>query len=321
MNSPQQARCSQKNKMLVLTDQQVRELAGPAEVIEALRSAFTRDYSQTLRMPVRTSLELAEGVLLLMPAYDSAIDLAGVKTVTVTKAGGVDAKYELIDATTGQPVARMQANWLTDVRTAATSALATDLLAQRDAQVLGIFGSGRQAEAHLAVLPYVRNFQRFLVCGSGRSDLTVFCDRIQREHGISLEPADAKTCAAESDVICTCTTSATPVFEGRWLRPGTHLNLVGAFQRHTRECDDETVRGARIVVDTYDGAMTEAGDILIPLRAGVITEEQIAADLHEITSGKRQGRTSSQDITLFKSLGCALEDLVTAALIYRKATA
>ena len=307
--------------MLVLSDQQVRELASPVEVIEALRSAFNRDYSQTVRMPVRTSLELAEGVLLIMPAYDCEIRFVGVKTVTVTKAGGVEAKYELIDPVSGQSLALMQARRLTDVRTAATSALATDLLARPDARVLGIFGSGRQAEAHLEVLPRVRKFERFLVCGSGRSDLTPFCDRMQRELGINLEPLDAQTCAEQSDVICTCTTSPTPVFEGRWLRPGTHLNLVGAFQPHTRECDDETVRVARIVVDTYDGAMAEAGDILIPLHAGVITSDHIAADLHQIASGKRQGRASSRDITLFKSLGCALEDLVTAALIYRKATA
>jgi ornithine cyclodeaminase/alanine dehydrogenase-like protein (mu-crystallin family) len=305
--------------MLVLSDQQVRRLAEPAEVIEALRAAFTRDFSQTLRMPVRSSVEIAGGVLLLMPAYDSEIGLAGVKTVTVTKARGVDANYELLDAITGEPLARMQANWLTDLRTAATSALATDLLSRRDARVLGVFGSGRQAEAHLAILPLVRRFERFLVCGSGRRDLAAFRDRMQREHGITIEPVDAKTCASEADVICTCTTSPTPVFDGRWLRPGTHLNMVGAFQPHTRECDDETARLARIVVDTYDGAMAEAGDILIPLHEGVITREQIIGDLHEIASGRRQGRTSAQEITLFKSVGCALEDLVTAALLFERA--
>lgn len=120
-------------------------------------------------------------------------------------------------------------------------------------------------------------------------------------------------------MICTCTTSPEPVFRGEWLRPGTHINLVGAFQPHTRECDDETMRRARIVVDTYEGALAEAGDILLPLASGAIQREQIVADLHELASGKRQGRTAPEDITVFKSVGCALEDLVTAHWIYQRA--
>ncbi|HEX7289384.1 MAG TPA: ornithine cyclodeaminase family protein, partial [Candidatus Angelobacter sp.] len=145
--------------MLSLSEQQVRALALAGEVIQTIRAAFTRDFSATLRMPVRTSLPLEDGgVLLLMPAHDSALGYAGVKLVTVTRAGGVKAAYELLNGTTGEMLARIEANWLTDLRTAATSALATDLLARGDVQTLGIFGSGRQATAHFAVLPLVRRF-------------------------------------------------------------------------------------------------------------------------------------------------------------------
>ncbi|HSM84586.1 MAG TPA: hypothetical protein VLT16_00485, partial [Candidatus Limnocylindrales bacterium] len=171
----------------------------------------------------------------------------------------------------------------------------------------------------LAVLPRVRGFQRFLVCGSGRAEADGFQDRVKREQGIDVQLVGPEICARESDVICTCTTSPTPVFDGRWLRPGTHINAVGAFQPGTREVDDATVRRSRIVVDTYEGALAEAGDLLIPLRSGVIAREHVAADLHEIASGNRPGRTGSEQITLFKSVGCALEDLVTAQLIWQRA--
>jgi len=308
--------------MLLLSEQQVRQLADVDEVICAIRGAFARDFNATLRMPVRSTLPLDDGgVLLLMPAWDSAMGYAGVKLVTVTRAAGVNAAYELLDANTGKILARMEANWLTDLRTAATSAIATDLLARGDVKTLGIFGSGRQAIAHFAVLPRVRSFSRFLVCGSGDADLSTFCARMNQAHGITVEPVDAAACAGESDVICTCTTSPVPVFDGRMLRPGTHLNLVGAFQSGTREVDDETMRHARIVVDTYEGALAEAGDLLIPLQNGSITRGQVIGDLHEIAGRKKQGRTSATEITLFKSVGCALEDLITAKLIYERARA
>jgi alanine dehydrogenase len=305
--------------MKSFSEEQVRSLADVDEVIRALRAAFARDFASTLRMPKRTSLELAGGaIMLVMPCYDSVLKAAGVKIVGVSARAGVHAFYELLDPATGIPLARMEANWLTDLRTAATSAVATDLLARTDVETLGIFGSGRQAIAHFTAVPRVRNFRRFLVCGSGRSDLKQFCRKIHRDLGIEVQPVSAETCARESDVICTCTNARTPLFDGRWLRPGTHLNLVGAFQPETREVDDETARRSRLVVDTYDGAMAEAGDLLIPLHRGVIGRDNIIADLHEIAAAKKQGRAHADDITLFKSVGCALEDLVTAQLIFNR---
>jgi ornithine cyclodeaminase/alanine dehydrogenase-like protein (mu-crystallin family) len=306
--------------MRYFSEDQVRKLANPKEVIHALREAFTRDSSATLRMPVRTHLDLGNGgVFLLMPAYDTALQAAGIKTVTVTPQSGVLATYQLLDPNSGAMLALMEANYLTELRTAATSALATDLLSPPDVETLGVFGSGKQAAAHLDVLRHVRNFRRFLVCGSGKSDLTAFRARMKTEHGIEIEIVDADFCARESDVLCTCTTSSTPLFDGRLLRPGTHLNLVGAFQPHAREVDDETVRRSRVVIDTYDGCLAEAGDLLIPVKNNVITREDIIADLHEISSDKRRGRVTNDDITLFKSVGCALEDLVTALLIFNRA--
>jgi ornithine cyclodeaminase/alanine dehydrogenase-like protein (mu-crystallin family) len=303
--------------MRYFSEDEIRAAARVDDVISAIHAAFARGFA-TVSMPVRTVLQLDNAILLTMPCYDSALQAAGVKLVSVSKKAGVNAVYELLDPATGIPVARMEANYLTDLRTAATSAVATDLLARKDAETLGVFGSGRQAAAHLAVLPHVRSFKRFLVCGSGRSDLKNFCAKMKSELAINLEPADAKTVARESDVICTCTISPTPVFDGNWLRPGTHMNLVGAFQPGTREVDDVAVKCAGVVVDTYEGALAEAGDLLIPLGNKAINHSHIIADLHEIASGKKQGRIHPDDVTLFKSVGCALEDLVTAQLIYKQ---
>jgi ornithine cyclodeaminase/alanine dehydrogenase-like protein (mu-crystallin family) len=305
--------------MLCYSEEQVRKAIDTDEVIRAIREAFARGFA-TVHMPVRTMLQMNDAILLVMPCYDSALPAAGVKLVSVSQKAGVQAVYELLDPQTGIALARMEANYLTDARTAATSAVATDLLARKDVETLGILGSGRIAAAHLAALPRVRNFKRFLVCGSGRSDISVFCDKMKRDLDLDVDSVNAETVARESDVICTCTTAHEPLFDGNWLRPGTHLNLVGAFQPETREVDDITIKRARVVVDTYDVALQEAGDLLIPINNGTIARSHVAADLHEIASGKKTARTSAESITLFKSVGCALEDLVTAQLMCQMPT-
>ncbi|MCU1256112.1 MAG: Ornithine cyclodeaminase [Candidatus Angelobacter sp.] len=306
--------------MLLYSEDQVRQAINIDDVIRVIRAAFARGFA-TVHMPARTMLKMDDAILLVMPCYDTALHAAGVKLVSVSAKARVQAVYELLDPQTGIALARMEANYLTDVRTAATSAVATDLLARKDVESLGIFGSGRLAAAHFAVLPRVRNFKRFMVCGSGRSDVATFCGKMKNELGITVEPANPETLARESDVLCTCTPSPRPLFDGKWLRPGTHLNLVGAFQPETREVDDVTIKRSYVVVDAYDGALAEAGDLLIPIQNGTIERSHIVGDLHEIASGKKKAPTSPGAITLFKSVGCALEDLVTAQLVYRNGTA
>jgi ornithine cyclodeaminase/alanine dehydrogenase-like protein (mu-crystallin family) len=303
--------------MRLYSEEQVRQAINIDDVIRVIREVFARGFA-SVHMPVRTILNMDDAILLVMPCYDSALRVAGVKLVSVSAKKGVQAAYELLDSETGMALARMEANYLTDVRTAAVSAVATDLMARKDAETLGIFGCGRQALAHFTAIPRVGKFKRFLVCGSGRSTVTAFRNKIKDELGLNVELANAETVARDSDVICTCTTAHEPLFDGNWLRPGTHLNLVGAFQSETREVDDITVKRSRVVVDTYDGALQEAGDLLIPIKHGIIDRSHIVADLHQIASGKKATRTSAGSITLFKSLGCALEDLVTAQLVYQQ---
>ena len=302
-----------------LSEDDVRRALDPARVIFAIEAAFRRRYPTTL-MPARTQMRLANGVFLIMPCYDPEGGGLGMKLVMVSENPAnpnekLHATYLLLDPETGQPTLTIAARYLTEIRTAAASAVATKFLAREDVKVLGIFGTGRQARAHLEVLRLVRNFDHFLVSGLDPGRSREFAQEMAKELGTKVESVYSRACAAESDVLCTCTTSNTPLFDGDLLRPGTHVNAIGSFQPHTREVDDATVQRSRIVVDTYEGALAEAGELLIPMSKGLITRNYIIADLHQLVSGKKPGRTNPTQITLFKSVGCALEDLATAELL------
>lgn len=311
--------------MQIISEAEAKRLLKPDRVIAALEDAF-RNHFHSAIAPTRVQQEFGEGgVLLLMPCYDPLYQEGGVKIVSVAGSASsgddrVHATYLLMSAS-GAPELLIEARYLTEIRTAAASALATKYLARKDAATLGIFGTGRQARAHLEVFARTFDFKVILVCGSSTQRSTDFARQMRTELGLHAEAVDAHNCAASSDVICTCTTARTPLFSGELLRPGTHLNLVGAFQPNAREVDELTVQRARVVVDTYDGALAEAGDLIIPIQNGIITRNHIAGDLHELVNGKKPGRQSKDEITLFKSLGCALEDLATAVLIKRNLAA
>jgi alanine dehydrogenase len=305
--------------MQVLTEDEVRERLDPDRVIAAIESAFRHRYHSTV-IPVRSNVQMSGGIFLAMPCYDGAGHALGMKLVVVQEnpkrsEDRIQATYLLLDPQTGRPLAIVAANYLTDLRTAATSAVATKFLARETVKVLGVFGTGRQAQAHIKVIPRVRRFEQVLVCGRTADASRDFAERMSAETGLPVAAADARTCAAESDVLCTCTSSQMQLFDGNLLRAGVHLNLVGTFQPHTREVDSATVQRSRVFVESYEGAPAQAGDLLIPMQEGVIGQTHVAGDLHELTSGKKRGRTSAEDITLFKNVGCALEDLVTAALL------
>jgi ornithine cyclodeaminase/alanine dehydrogenase-like protein (mu-crystallin family) len=270
-------------------------------------------------------MRLADGVFLIMPCYDRRRRALGMKLIMVldnprTPELKIQAMYLLLDANTGEPMAGMSAAHLTDLRTAAASAVATKYLAREDVRVLGIFGTGRQARSHLRLLRLARNFERFLVSGIDRGQSREFAQEMARELGAPVESVYSRACAAESDVLCTCTTSTTPLFDGHLLRPGTHLNCIGAFRPDTREVDSVTVLRSRVVVDTYEGAFAEAGDLLIPMSEGVITRTHILADLHELLMGMKVVRRDREQITMFKSVGVALGDLAAAELVVGEAS-
>ena len=272
--------------MHVLTEADVHRLLDPRSLIPAIEEAFRSRYPSTL-MPTRTQMKVGDGVFLIMPCYDRIGHGLGMKMVKFNESPTVaeervQATYILLEVESGCAKLVIPANYLTDARTAATSAVATKFLAREDAKVLGVFGTGREARAHLQILRHVRPFERALVTGRDPGRTHEFAQQMEHELGMKVESVYSRTCAAESDVLCTCTTSKTPLFDGNMVRKGTHINAVGAFQPTTRELDDVCVRRSRIVVDTYDGALAEAGDLLIPLKTGVIRPEHITSDLQEL---------------------------------------
>ena len=310
--------------MRILSEAEVRSHLDPVQLIARLESAL-RDRYPHVEMPVRTHMNLADGVFLTMPCYDRSGPALGMKLVMVRNhpddsGERVQSTYLLFEGESATPRLILSARHLTEMRTAATSALATKFLARDDCQTLGIFGIGRQARAHFEILPLVRRFTRGLVCGRDHDRTRRFAEEMTAACGFPVEPAEPTTCVANSDVLCLCTTSASPLFDGHHLRPGTHLNLVGSFQPHTREVDSHTIQHATVVVDTYPGALSEAGDILLPMREGVIDRDHLRMDLHELIAQRSAARKKSDEITLFKSVGCALEDLAAAELVQANLT-
>jgi thiomorpholine-carboxylate dehydrogenase len=278
------------------------------EVVPAMERALAGFSGGTVVQPVRTMLPVAEhqGFLGLMPAYTGSA--LGAKLVAFyprnTDVPTHHATILLFEPETGEPLVTMDGRLITEVRTAAVSAVATDYLARSDASVLGIVGSGVQARSHLEALRLVREFREVSVWSPRRA--AAFAE----EHGVDAAPS-AEEAVRGADVVVTATTSPTPVLSGEWLSPGVHINAVGAPRPDWRELDDEVLRRAKVYVDSREAALKESGD--------VIAAGEVLAEIGEVVSGAEQGRRSSEEVTLFKSLGLAVEDVATAELIYRKA--
>ena len=292
--------------------EELRDRLPIAAAVDALEAAFAA--TDPSGGPLRTHVETPNGSLLLMPAADERLGV-GVKLVALTPANPsrglpfIHASYVLFDAETQAPVAVIDGSALTAHRTAAVSALATRHLARPDASRLVVFGAGVQATAHVEAMCAVR----------GITDLVVVSRSGERAEGLAAAARDGGLAAdvgepdavREGDLVCTCTTSEEPLFDGSLLAPGTHVNAVGAYRPHTRELDTESVRRARVVVETREVAFAEAGDLLIPIREGAIDGEHVVADLGELVRGA-EVRRSPEDVTLFESVGMAFEDLVVA---------
>lgn len=286
-----------------------------------LAEALARAFAAGAQVPLRHVHRLGEAdTLLLMPAWSEAA--LGVKLVTVMPGNGargadtVQATYVLLDRLTGQPRALLDGEALTLRRTASASALAARYLAREDAQNLLLVGAGRLAPhlacAHYALRPSLRRV--FVWARSPERAQTAA--QWLRDLGLPAQAAEHLEPAVREAQIISCATTATaPVVHGAWIEPGTHLDLVGGFTPSMREVDDAAAARARIVVDTYAGALAEAGDLLAPLASGAISRASIVAELAELVRGERAGRTSAAEITLFKSVGTALEDLAAAALV------
>jgi alanine dehydrogenase len=291
-----------------LDETAVNRLLSMEEVIPAMERALADFSSGKVEQPVRTIVPVAEhrGFLGVMPAYTGAA--LGTKLVTFyphnTDMHTHHATILLFRPETGKPLVTMDGRLITEVRTAAVSAVATQRLARADASVLAIIGSGVQARSHLEALRLVRGFREVRVWSPRRA--AAFAE----EHGVRAT-ASAEEAVRGADVVVTATTSSTPVLSGEWLSPGVHINAIGAPRPNWRELDDEVLRHARVYVDSREAAMQESGD--------VIAGGEIFAEVGEVVSGAKPGRRSAEEVTLFKSLGLAVEDVAAAELVYRKA--
>ncbi|MBS7540546.1 bifunctional Delta(1)-pyrroline-2-carboxylate/Delta(1)-piperideine-2-carboxylate reductase [Ancylobacter lacus] len=295
-------------------------------LVEALEAAFRRPIVVPVRHHHGIERPEGEAALLLMPAWTAGggeDDVLGTKLVTVFPGNGargldsVNGLYVLNSAATGQPLAVLDGRALTLWRTAAASALAARWLARPDATRLAILGAGALApylaRAHASVRPItqVRIWNRTPARAEAVATLL-------RGEGFDAAVAASRAEAvAGADIVSCCTLSAEPLVEGRWLAPGQHVDLVGGFTPTMREADDEAIRRARVYVDTRGGAFKEAGDIVVPLATGVLTPEAVQGDLFELAGGRARGRGTPDEITLFKSVGSAIEDLAAAELVWR----
>jgi ornithine cyclodeaminase len=262
-----------------------------------------------------------------MPAVLADPPAMGVKIITVFPGNhgqGVDSHQGfvmLFEGERGSPLALIDAIAITAIRTAAVSGLATRLLARDDAGDLAILGSGTQARSHLEAMQAVRSIRRVRAWSPHRERLEAFVND-EAARGVEVEISDGAREAVEgADIVCTVTAAAEPVLAGDWLSPGAHVNAVGASLAANRELDSAAVRRARLFVDRRESARSEAGDYLIPLREGAIGEDHIIAEIGELAAGLAKGRETADEITLFKSLGLAIEDLAAARWIHQQAVA
>jgi len=312
----------------ILSREEVCRALPMREAIEAMKSAFAQLSTGQADVPLRVALQVErhDGVALFMPAYLAAGDQMAVKIVSVfndNPAKGlplIHALVVVVDATTGEPVAVMDGTYLTALRTGAASGAATDLLARQDARTAAIFGAGVQGRTQLEAVCAVRPIQEAWVYDVSPERAAAYAAEMGQRLSLPVKVAGTPAEAVRrADVICTATTSSSPVFDDAGVRPGTHINAVGAYTPQMQEIPAETVLRAKVVIDHREASLAEAGDLLIPLRQGLMTGDHVYAELGEIAAGLKPGRASSEEITLFKSVGVAVQDVAAAGAVLEAA--
>jgi len=310
-------------KIRILSRDDVRHALPMPQAIEAVKNAFIQLSTGQANMPLRTVLRVPRyrGVVLFMPAYLAAEDQMAVKIASVfeeNSAKGLPLIHSLVvvmDTSTGEPIAVMDGTYLTALRTGAASGVATELLARKDAQTVAILGAGAQGRAQLEAVCTVRSIQKALVYDTVLDRATSFASEMSRRLSLAVEAADTPAKALhQADVISTATSSSSPIFDDADIGLGVHINAVGAFTPQMQEIPSDTVLRARVVVDHRETSLAEAGDLLIPIHQGLMSEAHIYGELGEIAAGLKPARTSPRDITLFESVGVAVQDVAVACM-------
>jgi ornithine cyclodeaminase len=316
-------------KTLVLSHDEVVELLPIDECIAVMREALIALATGKAHQPLRTIIRPpgAAGVMGLMPSYmagdHSAFGLKAICVMPGNPAKGKDTHQGAVllsSSDSGELMAIMNASAITSIRTAAVSGVATDLFAREDSGNLAIIGAGVQARSHLAAMSAVRSIQCCRVTSRQPEHARKFAEEMKRNFSFPIEPVDSiKQALEDADLIVTATSAAEPIVQREWISPGAHLNIVGACTPKTREVDSRTMAASTLFVDRRESTLNESGDYLFALHEGAIAPDHIRAEIGEVLVGEKQGRTSTEEITLFKSLGIGIEDLAAAEFLYRKA--
>lgn len=311
--------------VLFLSQKDVEDIVDMKEAINIVESAFSELYRGEAVMPVRTAINTEDGVTLIMPALLKEMKALGTKIVTVYKNNPkiglptILAIVVLNDPRTGAPLAIMDGAYLTAVRTGAVSGVATKYLANPDSKTVGMMGAGVQARTQLWAVSEVIKIENVKIYDTIENSAKSFVRDMSKKFDFDIQIVNTPREAVEnSDVIITSSTSKNPVLDGNWLKEGAHINAIGSHTPDAREIDDITIKNSKIVVDSKEAILKECGDILIPIKNKVIKKEDIYAELGEVVIGKKR-RKNPSEITLFKSVGLAIQDVSMAKLVYEKA--
>lgn len=314
--------------VLVLNQSDIAQLLPMRDCIDVMAAALSALARGDAILPLRQVLRLpdSKNAFAVMPAYLGAAKAVGAKVITVfpdnhgTALDSHQGAVLLFEAEHGSLVAIMDASSITAIRTAAVSGLATRLLAREDAADVAILGTGVQARTHLGAMCAVRPVKRVRVWSRNSGTVREFADRESRRHVIEVEPSRSAREAVEgAEIVCTVTATREPVLEGRWLADGAHVNAVGASLPFARELDTAAVARGRLYVDRRESTLNEAGDFLIPKREGAIGDDHIVGEIGELLLGRVPGRRTQEEVTIFKSLGLAVEDIAAASFVYERA--
>jgi alanine dehydrogenase len=312
----------------LLKRKEIESILPMKNVIDFVEQAFVQQALNRAVMPVRTCIpvEKNRGIVCSMPAYIEAMDALGMKIVSTYRDNpgkfglpSVQATILMNNSETGQVMAIMDGVYITGMRTAAASAIATKHLARKDSETVGLFGCGGQAIYQLqgqCEVARIKKVKAYDVSKEYRDAFVKKASEILKN--VKIEPVDdPEQVVKGSDIIVTVTTSKKPIFDGNWVEDGTHINGIGSYEPFARELDTTTIKRAKVVVDAYDAAFSEAGDILIPIKEGAITKGHVHAQLGELVANLKPGRTNEKEITVFKTTGLAIEDVSTAIQVYK----
>lgn len=314
--------------MLVLSEKQVQSLIDIEELIAALTQAHIQYSTGKAVMPVRLVVPLPEiqGRITSMPGYLNEDKALGMKVVTYFQDNpkqnlpAILATIMLFSAESGKMIAVMDGSYITAIRTACASAMATKALANRETPVLGILGAGVQARTHIRALARVRKLRAIKIYSLSADSPASIKNSMEEEIGIPIDIAKSgEDVVRNADILVTVTTAKEPIVKSEWLKPGVHINAVGSHRPDLREIDGATLKRATLVVDSRAAIMAECGDILLALKEKSVGDDVIHGEIGEVLAGTKPGRSNANEITLYKSVGIAIQDVATAHLVYRKA--